>query len=48
MIAASEKRNVIPAICECRVDCRLLPGEYPAEVERPSRGVLGAGDYELE
>ena len=26
MIAASQKRNVIPALCEVTVDCRLLPG----------------------
>ena len=28
---ASEKRNVIPALCEITVDTRLLPGQTPAE-----------------
>src|SRR5262249_14781774 len=27
MISASQKRNVIPALCEVTVDCRLLPGQ---------------------
>src|SRR5439155_259046 len=27
MIEASQKRNVIPALCEVTVDCRLLPGQ---------------------
>src|SRR5437870_587185 len=30
MITASRKRNVIPAICDVTVDCRLLPGRTPA------------------
>ena len=25
MIDASHQRNVIPALCEIKVDCRLLP-----------------------
>ena len=29
----SEKRNVIPALCEITVDCRLLPGQHPQGVE---------------
>jgi acetylornithine deacetylase/succinyl-diaminopimelate desuccinylase-like protein len=48
MISASQKRNVIPALCEVVVDCRLLPGQTPAEAEVLIREVLGAGDYELE
>jgi acetylornithine deacetylase/succinyl-diaminopimelate desuccinylase-like protein len=52
MISASNKRNVIPAICDVIVDCRLPPGESPRTVERTIRGVLGSvdggGDYELE
>src|SRR5690242_1322803 len=48
MIAASERRNVIPSICDVAVDCRLLPGQTPAEVEPVLREVLGEGDYELE
>jgi acetylornithine deacetylase/succinyl-diaminopimelate desuccinylase-like protein len=39
---------VIPALCEVVVDCRLLPGQTPAEAEVLIREVLGAGDYELE
>jgi acetylornithine deacetylase/succinyl-diaminopimelate desuccinylase-like protein len=48
MITASRKRNVIPAVCDVTVDCRLLPGRTPAEAERIVRDVLGEGDYELE
>jgi acetylornithine deacetylase/succinyl-diaminopimelate desuccinylase-like protein len=48
MIAASEKRNVIPALCEVTIDCRLLPGQTPEEAEAVIRDALGAGDYELE
>jgi acetylornithine deacetylase/succinyl-diaminopimelate desuccinylase-like protein len=48
MVAASQKRNVIPAVCDVIVDCRLLPGRAPADAERVVRSVLGDGDYELE
>jgi acetylornithine deacetylase/succinyl-diaminopimelate desuccinylase-like protein len=48
MIAASQKRNVIPAVCEVTVDCRLLPGTTPADVEPTIRAVLGDGDYDIE
>jgi acetylornithine deacetylase/succinyl-diaminopimelate desuccinylase-like protein len=49
MIRASEKRNVIPALCEITVDCRLLPGTTPADVEPQIRAVLGHDvEYELE
>ena len=48
MIEASGKRNVIPALCEVIVDCRLLPEQTPADVEPILREVLGPGDYELE
>jgi acetylornithine deacetylase/succinyl-diaminopimelate desuccinylase-like protein len=47
MIAASQKRNVIPARCEVVVDCRLLPGQLPADAEALIREVLGDGTYEL-
>ena len=49
MITASQKRNVIPAVCEIVVDCRLLPGQHQAMVEPVIRAVLG-GDvaYDLE
>jgi acetylornithine deacetylase/succinyl-diaminopimelate desuccinylase-like protein len=48
MIAASQKRNVIPALCEVIVDCRLLPGQTQAEAEAEIRGALDFRDYELE
>jgi acetylornithine deacetylase/succinyl-diaminopimelate desuccinylase-like protein len=49
MIAASRKRNVIPALCKVIVDCRLLPGQTPEQIEVTVREVLGADvDYDLE
>jgi acetylornithine deacetylase/succinyl-diaminopimelate desuccinylase-like protein len=48
MAEASRQRNVVPAVCEVSVDCRLLPGQTQAEAEALLRRVLGAGDYELE
>jgi acetylornithine deacetylase/succinyl-diaminopimelate desuccinylase-like protein len=49
MIAASQKRNVIPAVCDVEVDCRLLPGQHPEHVEPVIRAVLGGDiDYELQ
>jgi acetylornithine deacetylase/succinyl-diaminopimelate desuccinylase-like protein len=48
MIEASRKRNVIPAVCEVTVDCRLLPEQRPADAEPLIRAALGPGDYELE
>jgi acetylornithine deacetylase/succinyl-diaminopimelate desuccinylase-like protein len=48
LIHASDKRNVIPALCEVVVDCRLPPGDTPRTVEKTIRGVLGEGDWELE
>ena len=48
MAAASQKRNVIPAICDIIVDSRLLPGMTPEEQQSIVRGILGEGDYELE
>ena len=48
MITASQTRNVIPAVCEVTVDCRLLPGQTQAEAEEAVRELLGEGDYELE
>jgi acetylornithine deacetylase/succinyl-diaminopimelate desuccinylase-like protein len=48
MASASQKRNVIPALCEVTVDCRLLPGQTQAEAEEVLRAQLGDGDYELE
>jgi acetylornithine deacetylase/succinyl-diaminopimelate desuccinylase-like protein len=47
-IEASGKRNVIPAVCEIVCDCRLLPGETVADVERSLREAMGLEGYELE
>jgi acetylornithine deacetylase/succinyl-diaminopimelate desuccinylase-like protein len=48
-ITASQKRNVIPALCEIGVDCRLLPGQAPRDVEPMLRAVLGDDiAYDLE
>jgi len=48
MIDASHQRNVVPGLCEVTVDCRLLPGQTPADAERIVRAALGDGDYEIE
>jgi acetylornithine deacetylase/succinyl-diaminopimelate desuccinylase-like protein len=48
IVHASDKRNVIPALCEVTVDTRLLPGQTPDEAEAAIRACLGPGDYELE
>jgi acetylornithine deacetylase/succinyl-diaminopimelate desuccinylase-like protein len=48
MIEASLKRNVIPAVCDVMVDCRLLPGQTPSEAEPLIRAALGPGEYELQ
>lgn len=47
MVRASDKRNVIPAVCEVSIDVRLLPGQTPAEAEETLRARLGDGGYEL-
>jgi acetylornithine deacetylase/succinyl-diaminopimelate desuccinylase-like protein len=48
MIDASHQRNVVPAVCEITVDCRLLPETSPAEVEPLIRAALGDGSYDIE
>jgi acetylornithine deacetylase/succinyl-diaminopimelate desuccinylase-like protein len=48
MASASQKRNVIPAICDIIVDSRLLPGMTTDEQQAIVRQVLGEGEYELE
>ena len=47
MIDASHQRNVIPALCEVTVDCRLLPEQTPEAVEPLIRAALGDGEYDL-
>jgi acetylornithine deacetylase/succinyl-diaminopimelate desuccinylase-like protein len=48
MISASQRTNVIPGVCEVVCDCRLLPGDTPADVEPAIRAALGEDSYELE
>jgi acetylornithine deacetylase/succinyl-diaminopimelate desuccinylase-like protein len=53
MIGASERRNVVPALCDVTVDCRILPGQRPPDVEPFVRTALRAAgvdeaDYELD
>ena len=48
MATASQKRNVVPAVCDVTVDSRLLPGTTPDDQQAVVREVLGGGDYELE
>jgi len=48
MASASQKRNVVPAVCDITVDSRLLPGTTPDDQQAVVREVLGEGDYELE
>jgi acetylornithine deacetylase/succinyl-diaminopimelate desuccinylase-like protein len=48
MIEASQKRNVIPAVCDVVVDCRLLPEQTPRDAEALVRAALGPGDYEIQ
>ena len=48
VITASERRNVIPHLCEIVVDCRLLPGQQQTEVEPVLRELLGEGDFDFE
>jgi len=47
-ITASQKRNVIPAVCDVTVDSRLLPGMTPDDQQAIVHEVLGDGDYELQ
>jgi acetylornithine deacetylase/succinyl-diaminopimelate desuccinylase-like protein len=47
MIEASRKRNVVPGSCVIEVDCRLLPGQEPAEIEALLRAGL-PGEWEID
>jgi acetylornithine deacetylase/succinyl-diaminopimelate desuccinylase-like protein len=48
MVHASDKRNVIPALCEVTIDIRLLPGQTPEEAEATLRAWLGDTGGEVE
>ena len=41
MVHASDLRNVIPALCTVGIDCRLLPGQTPAEASARSASCSG-------
>jgi acetylornithine deacetylase/succinyl-diaminopimelate desuccinylase-like protein len=47
-IVASRGRNVIPAVCEVTVDCRILPERTQGEVEAQLRELLGDSDFDFE
>jgi acetylornithine deacetylase/succinyl-diaminopimelate desuccinylase-like protein len=47
MIRASDRRNVIPALCELTVDCRLQPGQTGLDAERIVSELVGPGDFEV-
>jgi acetylornithine deacetylase/succinyl-diaminopimelate desuccinylase-like protein len=48
MIEASKQRNVIPGMCEITVDCRMLPGQQPADLEPLLHSALGDGPWSIE
>jgi acetylornithine deacetylase/succinyl-diaminopimelate desuccinylase-like protein len=48
MITGSRRTNVIPGLVEVVCDCRLLPGDTPADVEPVIREALGEDAYEIE
>jgi acetylornithine deacetylase/succinyl-diaminopimelate desuccinylase-like protein len=48
MIEASKQRNVIPAVCDVTVDCRVLPGGGPADAEPFVREALRAAGIAAE
>lgn len=43
VLRAGGKTNVIPASCEAHLDCRLLPGQTPADVMREIIALTGDG-----
>ncbi len=47
MAHASDKRNIIPALCTITLDTRILPGQTPEQAEAAIRAWLGEGDYDL-
>jgi acetylornithine deacetylase/succinyl-diaminopimelate desuccinylase-like protein len=48
MIAASQKRNVIPNRCEITVDCRILPEHTQEQVEAKVAELLERADYDFQ
>lgn len=43
MLQAGLKANVIPSSAEASLDCRLLPGQTPADVQREITAITGPG-----
>jgi acetylornithine deacetylase/succinyl-diaminopimelate desuccinylase-like protein len=48
MVSASDSTNVIPGLCQIVCDCRLLPGDTPADVEPAILAALGEDSYDLD
>ena len=48
VLAGSPKTNVIPAVASAQLDCRLLPGEKPAEFLAQVREVVGDESIDVE
>ena len=40
VVKGGEKTNVVPSECFCEVDCRMLPGESPEEIQKEIEKVL--------
>ena len=47
ILNAGSKINVIPAVAECGVDCRVVPGQTRDDVRREVRAIIG-DDYDIE
>ncbi|HNR13611.1 MAG TPA: M20/M25/M40 family metallo-hydrolase [Thermodesulfobacteriota bacterium] len=49
VVKGGEKTNVIPSECYCEIDCRMVPGEKPEQVQAEMESVLnGISDYRIE
>jgi acetylornithine deacetylase/succinyl-diaminopimelate desuccinylase-like protein len=49
VVQAGQKTNVIPSECFCHIDCRILPGVLPGQVQQEIRSLLGdSKDYDVE
>jgi acetylornithine deacetylase/succinyl-diaminopimelate desuccinylase-like protein len=43
VLKAGDKTNVIPCVAEAHIDCRLLPGQTPADAQREIFAITGDG-----
>jgi acetylornithine deacetylase/succinyl-diaminopimelate desuccinylase-like protein len=48
VFTASQKTNVIPQTASADLDCRLLPGENPADFVRNVKAIIDDADVEVE